>query len=182
VNSTITAPRRRHDRAGQPATFPVARRNRVGPVSALSAADVAVNARHRSVQIHQRSIRSRRRRPRYRADRRDLPARERKSDVAARFGGEEFLLLLPETQLSQAHELAERLRRQIETRDLSVASHAITATVSIGVAQATSTMDTIFDLIKVAAGWRCHHGCRLVGRAWTALRPQDRDPLRRLIR
>ena len=75
----------------------------------------------------------------------------RKSDVVARFGGEEFLLLLPETQLSEAHELAERLRRQIEARDLSVASQAITATVSVGVAQATSSMDTIFDLIKVAA-------------------------------
>jgi diguanylate cyclase (GGDEF)-like protein len=74
----------------------------------------------------------------------------RRSDVAARFGGEEFLLLLPETKLSEAHEIAERLRRQIETRDLSVGSHAITATVSAGVAQATSSMDTIFDLIKVA--------------------------------
>jgi diguanylate cyclase (GGDEF)-like protein len=74
----------------------------------------------------------------------------RKSDVVARFGGEGFLLLLPETQLSEAHELAERLRRQIEARDLSVASQAITATVSVGVAQATSSMDTIFDLIKVA--------------------------------
>ena len=70
--------------------------------------------------------------------------------MVARFGGEEFLLLLPETQLSEAHELAERLRRQIEARDLSVASQAITATVSVGVAQATSSMDTIFDLIKVA--------------------------------
>ena len=75
---------------------------------------------------------------------------ERKSDVVARFGGEEFLLLLPETQMSEAHELAERLRRQVEARELSIASHAITATVSVGVAQATSSMNTIFDLIKVA--------------------------------
>ena len=67
---------RRHDRGLQPATLPITRRNRVGPISTLSAADVTVNARHRSVQIYQRSFRSRRRRPRYCADRRDVPARE----------------------------------------------------------------------------------------------------------
>jgi diguanylate cyclase (GGDEF)-like protein len=75
---------------------------------------------------------------------------KRKSDVVARFGGEEFLLLLPETQMSQAQQVAERLRRQVETYDLSIAPHAIKATVSIGVAQTTPSMETIFELIKVA--------------------------------
>jgi diguanylate cyclase (GGDEF)-like protein len=75
---------------------------------------------------------------------------KRKSDVVARFGGEEFLLLLPETQMSEAQVVAERLRQQVEASVLSIASHAITATVSIGVAQASSSMNTIFDLIKIA--------------------------------
>ena len=75
---------------------------------------------------------------------------KRKSDVVARFGGEEFLLLLPETQMPQAHRVAERLRREVETCDLSTASHAISTTVSVGVAEATSSMHTIFDLIKAA--------------------------------
>src|SRR6516165_5155019 len=75
---------------------------------------------------------------------------KRKSDVVARFGGEEFLLLLPETQLSEAQVVAERLRQQVEASVLSIASHAINTTVSIGVAQASSSMKTIFDLIKVA--------------------------------
>jgi diguanylate cyclase (GGDEF)-like protein len=74
---------------------------------------------------------------------------KRKSDVVARFGGEEFLLLLPETQLSEAQAVAERLRQQVEASVLSIASHAINTTVSIGVAQASSSMKTIFDLIKV---------------------------------
>jgi diguanylate cyclase (GGDEF)-like protein len=74
----------------------------------------------------------------------------RKSDLIARFGGEEFLLLLPESEASDAHEAAERLRRQVERSDLSIATHTIAATVSIGVAHATPNMRTIFDLIKAA--------------------------------
>jgi diguanylate cyclase (GGDEF)-like protein len=74
----------------------------------------------------------------------------RKSDLIARFGGEEFLLLLPETQASEAQAAAERLRRRVERSDLSIATHTIAATVSIGVALATPNMRTIFDLIKAA--------------------------------
>jgi diguanylate cyclase (GGDEF)-like protein len=75
---------------------------------------------------------------------------KRTSDVVARFGGEEFLLLLPETLMSQAQEVAEQLRQRVESLHFSIASHAISATVSIGVAEASESMDTIFDLIKVA--------------------------------
>ena len=74
----------------------------------------------------------------------------RKSDLIARFGGEEFLLLLPETEASDAQAAAERLRRQVERSDLSIATHTIAATVSIGVAPATPNMRTIVDLIKAA--------------------------------
>jgi diguanylate cyclase (GGDEF)-like protein len=52
--------------------------------------------------------------------------------------------------MSEAQVVAERLRQQVEASVLSIASHAITATVSIGVAQASSSMNTIFDLIKGA--------------------------------
>ena len=75
---------------------------------------------------------------------------KRKSDVVARFGGEEFLLLLPETQMARAQQVAERLRRLVESCDLSTPWHAISATVSVGVAEATSSMNTIFHLIKTA--------------------------------
>ena len=75
---------------------------------------------------------------------------KRKSDIIARFGGEEFLMLLPETKLAAAERVAERLRRKVEMSAISVASSAITTTISIGVAEANPTMANIFDLIKLA--------------------------------
>jgi diguanylate cyclase (GGDEF)-like protein len=60
-----------------------------------------------------------------------LSATIRASDFAARFGGEEFLLLLPETDRHGAIELAEKIRRQIERTEL-VQTGPITA--SFGVA------------------------------------------------
>jgi diguanylate cyclase (GGDEF)-like protein len=74
---------------------------------------------------------------------------KRKSDIVARFGGEEFLILLPETKLAAAQRVAERLRRQVEASDFSVAANAISTTISIGIAEANPAMNDIFDLIKV---------------------------------
>jgi diguanylate cyclase (GGDEF)-like protein/putative nucleotidyltransferase with HDIG domain len=57
-------------------------------------------------------------------------------DVAARFGGEEFSILLPETPVEKALEIAERIRRAVAERsvDVSTSSEPIHVTVSIGVA------------------------------------------------
>jgi diguanylate cyclase (GGDEF)-like protein/putative nucleotidyltransferase with HDIG domain len=57
-------------------------------------------------------------------------------DVPARFGGEEFSILLPETPPEQALEIAERIRRAVAEREFEVetASEPIRATISIGVA------------------------------------------------
>ena len=93
---------------------------------------------------------------------------KRKSDVVARFGGEEFLLLLPETTLEEAQHTAERLRQVVEESDLSIASRAINATISIGVAEANPYMEAIFDLIKLAdqALYNAKHAGR--NRVWAA--------------
>jgi len=57
-------------------------------------------------------------------------------DVPARFGGEEFSILLPETPPAQAMEIAERIRRAVAEKEFEVetAAEPIRATVSIGVA------------------------------------------------
>jgi diguanylate cyclase (GGDEF)-like protein/putative nucleotidyltransferase with HDIG domain len=63
-------------------------------------------------------------------------AQLRHYDVPARFGGEEFSILLPETPPEQAMEIAERIRRAVAQRtfDVETSSEPIRATVSIGVA------------------------------------------------
>jgi diguanylate cyclase (GGDEF)-like protein/putative nucleotidyltransferase with HDIG domain len=57
-------------------------------------------------------------------------------DIPARFGGEEFAILLPETSPEQALEIAERIRRAVaDTRfEVETSSDPIRATVSLGVA------------------------------------------------
>ena len=63
-------------------------------------------------------------------------AQLRHYDVPARFGGEEFSILLPETPPDQAIEIAERIRRAVAETEFEVetAEEPIRATVSIGVA------------------------------------------------
>jgi diguanylate cyclase (GGDEF)-like protein len=75
---------------------------------------------------------------------------KRNSDLIALFGGEEFLILLPETALAAAQRVAERMRKKVEVRAFSFSSNAINATISVGVAEANPSMDSILDLIKVA--------------------------------
>lgn len=58
----------------------------------------------------------------------------RETDVAARYGGDEFILLLPETSASGACELAERIRRAVEAKHLDLRAQQVRTSVSIGVA------------------------------------------------
>ncbi|MDH3767448.1 MAG: sensor domain-containing diguanylate cyclase [Gammaproteobacteria bacterium] len=59
----------------------------------------------------------------------------RGSDVAARFGGEEFIVVLPDTEQRFARNLAERVRRVVRaTPILADEGCALTITVSVGVA------------------------------------------------
>src|SRR3954467_2234082 len=57
-------------------------------------------------------------------------------DVPARFGGEEFSILLPETPPDQAFEIADRIRRNVAAKLFGVepSSEPIRATISMGVA------------------------------------------------
>ena len=63
----------------------------------------------------------------------------RSSDIATRYGGDELMVLAPNTTVSSAAALAERLRQHIETHELVLSSESnqrqeIRVTVSIGVA------------------------------------------------
>ncbi len=58
----------------------------------------------------------------------------RKNDIVARFGGEEFLVMLPRAMMKDAVVIAERIRRSVESTPLSVDGEEVRLTVSLGVA------------------------------------------------
>ncbi len=62
-----------------------------------------------------------------------LRAQIRDVDVAARFGGEELVVLLPETMIGPALDVAERIRAAVEAAAVSFDGVAIPVTASIGV-------------------------------------------------
>jgi two-component system, cell cycle response regulator len=64
-----------------------------------------------------------------------LTSQLRSCDVAARWGGEEFVLLLPNTDCAGGCVLAERLRVAIEGLDIRHETHAIRVSASLGVAE-----------------------------------------------
>ncbi len=57
----------------------------------------------------------------------------RKSDYIFRYGGEEFLILMPTTDLISAVKVLNKLRKQLENQTFRCDSHKIKITVSIGV-------------------------------------------------
>ncbi len=75
----------------------------------------------------------------------------RQTDIMARFGGEEFIILLPNTDMQVAQMIADRLRNAIETTPAPTDQGPISVTVSIGVASLSDGQAlTIHDIIKRA--------------------------------
>lgn len=70
----------------------------------------------------------------------------RSTDIAARWGGEEFMVLLPETSASNAMNIAETIRGNIEAYEFEGVPHSIT--ISVGVAEFKQNIDTRDSIIK----------------------------------
>jgi diguanylate cyclase (GGDEF)-like protein len=76
---------------------------------------------------------------------------KRGTDIACRFGGEEFALLLPETDKIGAINLAQRMRRSIESYPYATKiGHNVQVTASIGVATLTQADQAPENLLKTA--------------------------------
>lgn len=71
-------------------------------------------------------------------------------DVFARFGGEEFVFLLPDTDGSRATIFAERLRQLIAGQIVTYHQTSMQITISVGVAVFNPKRDTLDDLISRA--------------------------------
>lgn len=74
----------------------------------------------------------------------------RQSDIAARLGGEEFSVLLPETTLDNAEHLAERIRLALSATPVTTGDATFSITTSIGVAGTTDSKTTIEILLARA--------------------------------
>ena len=76
----------------------------------------------------------------------------REIDAPARYGGEELALILPQTDLEGAYQLAERLREGIEAHEMTMldGKGALRVTASIGVAAFPDSANDAADLVAVA--------------------------------
>lgn len=78
-----------------------------------------------------------------------LQANVRVQDVVARWGGEEFLVLLPDTTLDEAMEIAERLRSIVDSSYVQIPSKPLHITFSGGVSSSITTR-SVDELCKIA--------------------------------
>jgi diguanylate cyclase (GGDEF)-like protein len=74
----------------------------------------------------------------------------RRFDLCARFGGDEFVVLLPETTSEEAAAVAGRIQGRVGECRLATGGGAITFGVSIGVASCGPEDDALDDLIRRA--------------------------------
>lgn len=77
----------------------------------------------------------------------------RNQDVVARWGGEEFILLLPETRDDEAVVLAERLRIAVAAQRVTCDDERVAVTASFGVAAWSGHESTLDELIETADGF-----------------------------
>ena len=90
----------------------------------------------------------------------------RSVDLVARFGGEEFLVAMPDTDLTSARIAAERLRTVIENKPVTVPGNtaSVQVTLSIGVAigglpdESARTVETLVDQADKALLWAKSEG------------------------
>ena len=74
----------------------------------------------------------------------------RKQDIVCRWGGEEFVMLLPETSLEGGEHLAEKIRSCIESQEPVFAGKDIPVTMSLGIAEFNEKNNSIDTIIKQA--------------------------------
>ena len=73
----------------------------------------------------------------------------REQDLIGRYGGEEFLLIFPETALAVAQQVAERIREHVASTPIHLPEHTIPITISIGLTR-YEPGDTLESLLQRA--------------------------------
>ena len=79
-----------------------------------------------------------------------IAAELRTSDVAARFGGDEFIVLLPGTKISLGKHIAERVRNYFDKNSIKVDGKAVKITLSIGISGTEEKTSRLSEMLKCA--------------------------------
>ena len=74
----------------------------------------------------------------------------REMDLVGRYGGEEMIIIMPETELSDGFQVAERLRKRVADLPMTIPGHELNITVSIGIAQKDENTNHLETLIARA--------------------------------
>ena len=74
----------------------------------------------------------------------------RPTDIFARFGGDEFVLLLLETDATQSYDVLERIRRLLASQVIETTDESVKITVSVGITSLKNREDTLDTLIARA--------------------------------
>ena len=76
-----------------------------------------------------------------------IRANVRVVDILGRYGGDEFAILLPDANLEEAHEIAERIRQAILNEGIQTSQGEVPISISLGIAQATNETDSLSALL-----------------------------------
>jgi diguanylate cyclase (GGDEF)-like protein len=93
----------------------------------------------------------------------------RRTDYVARYAGDEFMIILPNTSGEAAMVLAERLRTAVEESRFCIDGHEVAATVSIGVAsfpESGTDVDSMLKAVDQAMYRSKRAGKNRVSKAW----------------
>ncbi len=86
----------------------------------------------------------------------------RASDMVIRFGGEEFLIVLQDTEAGGAAQVSENIRAAVEALKINIGSEILQKTISIGFAMFPEDSETFWQIVKFAdvALYRAKHDGR----------------------
>lgn len=74
----------------------------------------------------------------------------RRSDILARYGGDEFMVIMPETSSASALKAAERLRRNVSSAAFETNAGSLAFSISVGVASLNKSCKTLAQLLERA--------------------------------
>ncbi len=104
---------------------------------------------------------------------RTLQQAARETDIVGRYGGEEFVIVCPNTDATGARELAERVRRTIERTPIETSAGPLQVTLSLGVCGFPLHGDTLESL--VASGDEALYEAKRAGRNRVVLAGLDKE-------